>query len=304
MSMRSSKLPKGRVDQNDLERIVGYSIGNAHDLNSKNAIGFKSGIRVRYTPGIHYVEENYVVLPETNNFSVDNQFTISPGNKRLHTNLYGSNNTSTSHLYATNKRVTEVGYNLQATRANMRPPDQSNYAIAEVIINKFKKIVAPVKNNQYDDTILVNITPESANCIEADGLVVYGAPGNGKTTCMDSYYLRSIDTDYIYDPNSKVIEEMASLCYTIFTNDYTLGTPNVPTIMFMPTNAIMMERILKKVNIDVSVVNEWVSDLNQFVLNLERNEKQIIDKNQCVVIVKVADDDIFIKNVMQNLCRR
>jgi hypothetical protein len=77
------------------------------------------------------MDEAYTVLPETNSFSVDSQYTL---------------------LYSTYLRLSEPNYNLHASRSNMRPPDQSNFLIAVTFQS--------VKDECYDDLpVLYNNRP-------------------------------------------------------------------------------------------------------------------------------------------------
>lgn len=301
--MRSSQLPRGRLEQEDLEVAIGYSINDSYDLTNRNAKGFKPGITVRYTPGIHYVDEDFVVMPESNKIVSETQFTLGTTSKRQHSNLYGANNLSTSHLYATSLRIRENGFNLEGSRSSLRPCDESNYHIAKLIRDKYDNI-APPSANRNDDKVSVDLYVDPANCMESDGLIVYGAPGSGKTKCMIDYYCRAIDTDYIYSPTADVITKMAKLGYTIFTNDYSLATPAIPTILYQPVNGILTDRILSKVGKPINIVASWINDLNRFISDLERNEERIVERNQCVIIVKSGDDQHYIKKFMNPLCRK
>lgn len=302
--MRSSQLPRGRVCEEDLPTIIGRNLGCIYDLKNPQNANYTPGVVTRFEPGVHeYNTDDFKVLPNSTNFFNREQFTVTDGKSRRFVNINGPNNLSATHLYATQLRVSSAGFDLDASRATMRKCDNSNFPIARIIKKRFPIPIVPNVYDEGDSKIVVNITPDGPECIEAPGLGVYAPPGHGKTVCQQHYWCRYADSDFIYSPNATVVTQLAQLNYTIFSNDYEILCRNVPTVMLIPSYDIMSDRIANKVRVPADIISSWITNLNTFINALKDNAARIKDAGQCVVIVHTNEENVYAFDMLKPLCR-
>jgi hypothetical protein len=84
--------------------------------------------------------------------------------------------------------------------------------------------------------------------------------------------IRSIDTDNVYAPELQSNKAMADRGFIVFTNEYFHVIPLIPTIMFIPRDDIIIDRILQKMDKSTKDVSHWVSDIHDLLQRMHYNQ--------------------------------
>uniref|UniRef100_A0A8D8ZB36 Uncharacterized protein n=1 Tax=Cacopsylla melanoneura TaxID=428564 RepID=A0A8D8ZB36_9HEMI len=287
-----------------LLHIMSHNLHLVSNITNKYSPGFLPGIISRYEPGVHEMDASELSLHL--GASLRSVSPPSPGNNRntlLRSSanpwdkLYGQTSLCATHLYATYLRVTHPGYDL-TNRSFLRKIDTSYYP---TILQSIAPPSPPLFNAADDHVITVTLTPAGTDYVESPGLAIYGAPGNGKSYAQSRFLYRHADTDFLYDPDKRVVNQLASLGVTIFSNQYDLLIGNVPLIMFLPSNKLMVDRILSKTDVNASVADKWVTDLEARVKDVRARADCIRRDKKCVIFVR-TDRPEYIVDVISGLC--
>lgn len=216
------------------------------DITNNRTSGFRPGVISRFKPGVHEVVlSEYSLTPLHQIDELEEQFTaLTPGRVRSF-NIYGPNNLCAVHAYGTYLRINSQGYDIALSRRSMRRPDNSNYHIAAAL-SHIPSVAHPRRCANPDDKVnTLQLTPDSKDCLEAPGVAIYAAPGNGKSYAQQRYAYRCAHTDFMYDPRLLLPREVPLRGFSVTRlklqrnscNDYILH--QLENANFYPSNGLM-----------------------------------------------------------------
>ncbi|KAL1453015.1 hypothetical protein WDU94_007192 [Cyamophila willieti] len=287
---------------NFLIHIMTHNLHLISNMTNKSSPGFLPGIISRYEPGVHEMDisEFSRHLHTSPSSPGTEETTLLQSSNNPWGKLYGQTSLCTTHLYGTYLRINHPGYLLpNLTECKV---EGSYYPH---ILKSIPPPSPPLFNSADDHVIRVTLTPSGTNYVESPGLVIYGMPGTGKSYAQSQSMYRHADTDYLYQTNYKVVNQLTSLGVIVFTNLYNLLIDKVPVIiMFLPTNKLMIDRIIKKTkHVNASIANQWVSDLEATVQDVRARADSIRRDNKCVILVRTNGSE-YIADAIYGLSRR
>ncbi|XP_017305369.1 uncharacterized protein LOC108254642 isoform X1 [Diaphorina citri] len=328
ISLKSHRISNSRNITSILMNIVTRNLPMIATITDRDSPGFRPGIISRYEPGVHEVDlEDFLLVPSVDEDSGLNvrkasqdgasvnkwdgdSATKSDGASTNKSNgdpatqpnghtVYGQTSLCAAHLYGTSLRVHSPLYDL-SPRPDLRRIDATHRPIAE-FLRTLPPVAAPAFNTPRDQVVILQLTRDGRDCISAPGLGIYGAPGNGKSFVQERFGYRCADTDFLYDPDTRVVRHLAALGMTVFSNQYDLLIGAVPLVMFLPSEELLLDRICNQVNVSRSEVVRWVTDLNRRVAEVRDSADDIRRRGECVILVHARSSDAWIMDFMAPL---
>lgn len=267
------------------------------DVINKSLPNFKPGIISEFSPGVHYVDDDFQFMCDDPCFDFDAcKCSIAQS-----CNMYAHENTSPSHLYATYYRIKEPGYKLPEAN-KVRSADLRNLDAAEIMI-KHEFDLVNLLNVTSDQDVLgrLKLNNCTENVLSFPGVLIYFPPGCGQHNLFDQYKYRIVDTDCIFDPNVATIQHMGELRYTVITDMCDMSIPYMPTVMVIPDDDTMALCMRENASFSEDAIEQRIHDIYQFIDALCIMDDDITENKWCVTIIRPKLDDLDYAYLFENL---